>query len=78
MKKEEEDEEETYLVKLLCRNCDHQWEQEINKGIYVRYEKDNNYMIKKDESGKKRKYFKCPNCGANKKIARSSIKDFRG
>ena len=70
--------EETYEVKLLCRNCDHEWVERIKKGTYVRYERDNNYMIDKDESYENRKFFKCPNCGAHKKIARLPLKDWKG
>jgi len=61
-------EQPTYKVRLLCRNCNTDWECEVEKGIYVRSEKDNNYMIKRGE--KKKKFFNCPKCGANKKIAR--------
>jgi transcription elongation factor Elf1 len=61
-------EKTTYKVRLLCRNCNNDWEFEVAKGTYVRSEKDNNYMIKRGE--KKKKYFNCPKCGANKKIAR--------
>jgi hypothetical protein len=67
MKNEEKD--TTYEVRLFCRNCKNDWIENIEKGIYVRYERDNNYMIKADGSSRKR-LFKCPKCGANKKIAR--------
>ncbi len=63
-------EEPTFEIRLLCRNCNKEWVETIDKGTYIRYEKDNNYMIKKDDSYKNRKYFSCPKCGANKKIAR--------
>jgi len=69
MKKDKE-EVTTYEVRLLCRNCETDWIENVEKGVYVRYEKDNNYMIKADDSNKKRKYFTCPKCGARKKIAR--------
>ena len=69
MKKDKE-EDPTYEVRLFCRNCEKDWIQEVEKGIYVRYEKDNNYMIKADDKNGRKKYFKCPKCGANKKIAR--------
>jgi Zn finger protein HypA/HybF involved in hydrogenase expression len=69
MKKKLE-EETTYEVRLLCRNCETDWIEDIDKGNYVRYEKDNNYMIKADDSYENRKYFTCPKCGSNKKIAR--------
>jgi Zn finger protein HypA/HybF involved in hydrogenase expression len=68
MKDEEED--TTYEVRLQCRNCEEDWIENVEKGTYVRYEKDNNYMIKADEPYEKRKYFTCPKCGAHKKIAR--------
>ncbi|MEF8848823.1 MAG: hypothetical protein V5A68_06790 [Candidatus Thermoplasmatota archaeon] len=74
----EDEENEPYLVKLFCRKCEHEWEKEIDRGIFVRCEKDNNYMIGKDEPYQKRKYFNCPNCGANKKIARLPLKDWKG
>lgn len=77
VKKKNKEEKQFYEVKLQCRNCEHIWEEEIDRGIYIRYEKDNNYMIKRDEPSKK-KYFVCPNCGANKKISRLTLKDFRG
>jgi hypothetical protein len=64
------DKDTTYAVRLLCRNCKTDWIENVEKGTYVRCEKDNNYMIKADDSNKKRKYFKCPKCGAHKKIAR--------
>jgi len=63
-------EDTTYEVRLLCRNCDKNWIENVEKGTYVRYEKDNNYMIKANDSNKKRKYFTCPKCGAHNKIAR--------
>jgi predicted RNA-binding Zn-ribbon protein involved in translation (DUF1610 family) len=69
----DEDQNRTYKVKLLCRNCDKEWIEDVEKGIYIRYEKDNNYMIKPGDSYKNRILFKCPNCGANKKIARLSL-----
>ena len=68
--KKNDDEDNTYEVRLLCRNCETDWIENVEKGTYVRYEKDNNYMIKADDSNKKRKYFKCPKCGASTKIAR--------
>ena len=71
MKKE--DEITTYPLRLKCRNCKKDWIEDVEKGIYVRYEKDNNYMIKADDEKRKRKYFKCPKCGAHKKIARLSL-----
>ncbi len=60
----------SYEVRLFCRNCEEDWIEEIDKGIYVRYEKDNNYMINKDAKKKNRKFFTCPKCGSHKKIAR--------
>jgi Zn finger protein HypA/HybF involved in hydrogenase expression len=77
VKRSRKEEKQFFEVKLLCRNCEHDWIEEIDKGIYVRYEKDNIFMIKKDEPSKK-KNFVCPNCGANKKIARLPMRDFRG
>jgi RNase P subunit RPR2 len=64
------EEDNTYEVRLLCRNCDTNWIENIEKGFYVRYEKDNNYMIKAGDSYKNRILFECPKCGAHKKIAR--------
>jgi hypothetical protein len=64
----------TYKVRLLCRNCDTEWIEDVEKGIYIRYEKDNNYMIKPGDLYENRKLFKCPKCRANKKIARLSLK----
>jgi len=64
---------ETFDVRLLCRNCNNDWVEEIDKGIYVRSEKDNNYMIKVDDPKKKHILFTCPKCGANKKIARRPL-----
>jgi len=60
----------TYNVKLLCRNCNTDWIEVVEKGTYIRYEKDNNYMIKIGDSSDKRKFFICPKCGANTKISR--------
>ena len=68
--KMKEDKETTYEVRLLCRNCNTDWVERIEKGIYVRCEKDNNYMTKKGESFEKRKFFNCPKCNAHTKIAR--------
>ena len=59
-----------YDVRLLCRNCEKDWIEQVEKGTYVRCEKDNNYKIKAGQSEKKKKYFICPKCGSNKKIAR--------
>jgi len=69
MKKNAE-ENNTYKVRLLCRNCEKDWIENVEKGIYVRYEVDNNYMIKAGDLKRKRKYFICPKCGSKKKIAR--------
>jgi transcription initiation factor IIE alpha subunit len=69
MKKDEE-EDTTYEVRLLCRNCETDWIENVEKGTYVRCEKDNNYMIKADDSYKNRMLFECPKCGAHTKIAR--------
>lgn len=66
----QKEEKPTYEVRLLCRNCETDWVEEIQKGTYVRYEKDNNYMIKKDDSYKDRMLFSCPKCAASTKIAR--------
>lgn len=74
---EEDEEDETFEVKLYCRNCEHEWIEDVDRGVYIRYKKDNNYMIE-DRGKGKRKYFKCPNCGAKKKIARMPLKDYRG
>ena len=65
-----EDKITTYEVRLLCRNCNTEWVESVEKGTYVRYEKDNNYMIKIGISFEKRKFFNCPKCGAHTKIAR--------
>ena len=73
-----EDKKGTYDVRLLCRNCDHDWIEKVKRGVYVRCEKDNNYMIERGESYKKRKFFTCPDCGAHKKIARFPIRGYRG
>ena len=62
-----DDKKTTFDVRLLCRNCNHEWVEKVDRGIYIRYEKDNNYMIGKDEAFKNRKFFTCPNCNANKK-----------
>jgi hypothetical protein len=64
------DEDTTYDVRLLCRNCETDWIEKIEKGIYVRYEKDNNYLIKADDSHENKILFECPKCGAHTKIAR--------
>ena len=71
MKKKEE--KTTYEVRLLCRNCEEDWIEEVDKGIYVRSEKDNNYMIKPGDAHKKRKFFTCHKCGAHTKIARRPL-----
>ena len=71
--KMKKDERTTYDVRLQCRNCNEEWVEDVEKGTYVRSEKDNNYMIKPDESYKKRKLFTCPKCGANTKIARRPL-----
>lgn len=71
MKKREE--KTTYSIRLLCRNCEKDWMEEIEKGTYVRCEKDNNYMLKMGEPYKKRKLFTCPECGAHTKIARRPL-----
>jgi len=65
-----EDKTKTYRVRLLCRNCNTEWVESVEKGTYVRSEKDNNYMMKIGNSFEKRIFFKCPKCGAHKKIAR--------
>ena len=68
VKKKEE--KTTYKVRLFCRKCEEDWFEDVEKGVYVRYGKDNNYMVDKDKTKKSRKYFTCPKCGSHKKIAR--------
>jgi hypothetical protein len=65
-----DEESDTYEVRLMCRNCNNDWIQKIEKGIYIRYEKDNNYMIKAGDSYEDKSLFKCPKCSARDKIAR--------
>lgn len=72
-----DDKKTTFDVRLLCRNCNHEWMEKVKRGIYVRYEKDNNYMIERGEPFKNRKFFTCPKCNANKKIARIPKKSYR-
>ena len=55
-------EKTTYNVRLLCGNCNEEWIEQIEKGIYIRYEKDNNYMIKPGDSYDNRVLFTCPKC----------------
>jgi hypothetical protein len=68
--KNKDEEDTTYEVRLFCRNCERDWIENVEKGVYVRYEKDNNYMIKAGDSYKNRMLFECPKCSAHKKIAR--------
>jgi len=70
MKKKGQEEKGSYRVKLRCRNCNEEWIQDMETGTYVRYEKNNNYMIRRDDKQKKKKRFTCPKCGAHTKIAR--------
>jgi hypothetical protein len=71
--KTDENKDKTYEVKLMCRNCKTDWIENVEKGVYVRYEKDNNYLIKAGDSYKNRIFFKCPKCGGHTKIARLPI-----
>ena len=73
-----DDKKTTFDVRLLCRECSHEWVETVERGIYIRYEKDNNYMIEKGGAFKNRKFFTCPNCNSNKKIARLPKKSYRG
>jgi hypothetical protein len=68
--KNEEEKDTTYEVRLFCRNCETDWIENVEKGVYVRYEKDNNYMIKAGDSNGNKMLFECPKCSAHKKIAR--------
>lgn len=77
MAKKKPEEKETYEVRLLCRNCEEDWVEEIDKGIFIRFEKDNNYMIPKNGKKKDKKYFTCPKCGSSKKIARLPLEQKR-
>ena len=70
--------ETTFDVRLLCRSCNHDWIEKIERGFYVRYEKDNNFLINKDDANKRRKFFVCPSCGSKKKIARLPVKGYKG
>ena len=67
--KNEDEKDTTYKVRLFCRNCKKDWIENVKKGTYVRYEKDNNYMINAEDPSNKM-LFECPKCGAHKKIAR--------
>ena len=72
-----DDKKTTFDVRLFCRNCEHDWIEKVDRGIYIRCEKDNNFMINRLDPKKKRKFFKCPSCGARKKIARLPTKGFK-
>ncbi|GAI51560.1 unnamed protein product [marine sediment metagenome] len=60
-------------LRLLCRTCNMEWIEKRPKGYFVRYGKDNNYLINRDNP-EERKYFKCPHCGSRSKIARLPVK----
>ncbi len=60
-------------LRLLCRKCGKEWIEERPLGFLVRCEKDNNYLVDRDDPEKK-KYFRCPNCKSRSKIARLSVK----
>jgi len=60
-------------LRILCRKCNTEWIEKRPKGYFVRYEKDNNYLINRNEPEKKR-YFRCPHCGSQSKIARLPVR----
>jgi hypothetical protein len=67
-------EKTTYELRLLCRNYNEDWIENGKKGIYVRYRKDNNYMIKRGNDYENRMLFTRPKCRLNNKIARLPLK----
>ena len=60
-------------LRLLCRKCGTEWTEDRMLGYLVRYEKDNNYLVDRDNPEKK-EYFECPKCESRSEIARLSVK----
>lgn len=60
-------------LRLLCRKCNKEWIEERPMGYLVRYEKNNNYLINRNDPEEK-KYFRCPNCKSRRKISRLAVK----
>lgn len=54
---------------LICNKCGKDWIELRPKGYYVRYEKDNNFLINR-HSPHDKKLFKCPKCKRKKNIGR--------
>ena len=62
-------------LRLICNKCGKDWMELRPKGYYVRYEKDNNFLINR-HSPYDKKLFKCPKCKRKKKIGRLSLFQF--
>jgi len=62
-------------LRLVCNKCGKDWMELRPKGYYVRYEKDNNFLINR-HSPYDKKLFKCPKCKRKKKIRRLPLFKF--
>lgn len=60
-------------LRLLCRMCNTEWIEKRQSGYLVRYEKDNNYLINRNDPEKK-KYFRCSHFGSRSKMARLPVR----
>lgn len=56
-------------IYLKCRNCGKKWMEIRPEGYLVRYIKNNNFLVNRNDPDDK-KLFRCPRCGKTKKIKR--------
>lgn len=59
-------------LRLICNKCGNDWVELRPEGYYVRYEKNNNFLINQ-YSPYNKKLFKCPKCKRKKNIGRLSL-----
>ena len=59
-------------LRLICNKCNKEWMEKRPAGYYVRYEKNNNFLINR-HSPYDKKLFKCPKCKCKKNIRRLSL-----
>jgi hypothetical protein len=60
---------ETYTVKFRCCNCQHKWEERVEKGLLVETDLTGTVIVT-DVCHDYRDRIKCPNCNTFSKVIR--------
>ena len=56
-------------LRLICHKCNKEWIEKRPVGYYVRYGKNNNFLVNR-RSPYNKKLFRCPKCRSQKNIGR--------